>query len=146
MSPIRWPSEEGWPARGCPSWMLRPVLLIHLQQRPRTRSAWNRHCRRCSCQQSGLVRLLTLHRRRFYAHLSSTSPLPSNGLIKVDAATGVLDTTLGRPHPDGPINSLLFEAGSLYVGGSFSTYRDKTAMFSAVLDPASGASQDLVAF
>lgn len=83
----------------------------------------------------------------FTRDLGANSPRPTNGLIKVDAATGDLDTTFSQPGgPDGPINSLLFEAGSLYVGGSFSTYRDMLATFSAELDPASGANRDVAAF
>jgi hypothetical protein len=83
----------------------------------------------------------------FSRDLGATSTRPVNGLIKVDATTGNLDTNFSQPGgPDGAINSLILEAGSLYVGGSFSSYRDILAPFSAILDPATGANQDVTAF
>ena len=83
----------------------------------------------------------------FTRDLVSKSSTPTNGLIKVDATTGELDTTFSQPGgPDGAVGSLLLEAGSLYVGGSFLIYRNRPATFSAVLDPASGANRDVAAF
>ena len=83
----------------------------------------------------------------FTRDLGANSARPANGLVKVDAATGNLDTTFSQPGgPDGAINSLLLDGGSLYVGGSFSAYRDTLATFSAALDPASGANLDVAAF
>jgi hypothetical protein len=56
-------------------------------------------------------------------------------------------TTFSQPGGlDGAINSLLLEAGSLYVGGSFWTHRDTLATFFAVLDLASGAHPDVGGF
>lgn len=83
----------------------------------------------------------------FSRDLGATSTPPVNGLIKVDATTGNLDLTFSQPGgPDGAINSVLLQAGSLYVGGSFSSYRDSLAPFSAILDPATGANQDITGF
>jgi len=61
--------------------------------------------------------------------------------------TGELDATFSQSGgPDGAVGSLLFEASSLYIGGSFSIYRNMPATFSAALDPASGANRDVAAF
>jgi hypothetical protein len=83
----------------------------------------------------------------FARDLGARSPGPANNLIKVDAATGALDTTFSQPGgPNGAVNSLLLEGSTLYIGGSFSSYLEKPATFSAALDPASGANQDVAAF
>jgi hypothetical protein len=83
----------------------------------------------------------------FARDLGAGSPGPADNLIKVDAATGALDTTFSQPGgSDGAVNSLLLEGGTMYIGGSFSSYLQKPATFSAALDPASGANQDVAAF
>src|SRR5262249_53375838 len=44
-------------------------------------------------------------------------------LMKIDAATGALDATFSQSSgPNGSVNSLFLDAGSLYVGGAFSSY------------------------
>ena len=72
----------------------------------------------------------------------------ANGLAKLDLTTGDIDTTFSPPGSatsngfDGSVESLAASAGSLYVGGTFTAYRDQASgslQNFAKLDLASGA-------
>jgi hypothetical protein len=75
-----------------------------------------------------------------FAHYLGTGLNYANNLVKLDAATGALDSSFTQPSgPDQPVNSLWLGSGQLVINGSFDSYRGDFAAFSTPLDPITGA-------
>jgi hypothetical protein len=64
----------------------------------------------------------------------------ATNLLKLDAATGALDSTFTQLNgPDQPVYSLWISNGQLVINGAFDSYRGEFAAYSTPLDPVTGA-------
>lgn len=73
-------------------------------------------------------------------YFSYTGGVPAMGLAKMDLTTNTIDTSFSSSFGfDGSVAKVLYSGGSLFVGGSFTTYRGSAANYLAKLNPTTGA-------
>jgi hypothetical protein len=71
--------------------------------------------------------------------MSTYGGIPAHNIAKLDAVTGLADTTfLSAPGPDAPVSKLLLSGSSLFAGGQFSHYGSLPIAGLAKVDPGTG--------